>query len=53
MYKGTVIRDLMAMVQRAEMRAEQQRVADEEELRGIFSMRIPVPESDRVFMGAA
>jgi hypothetical protein len=53
MYKGTLIRDLMALVERAELRAEQRRIADEQELRAIFSMQIPVAESDRAFLGAA
>jgi hypothetical protein len=53
MYTGTLIEDLMAVVERAERRAEQQRVADEVELRAIFAMQIPVTENEPVFMGAA
>ena len=57
MYTGTLIRDLVAMVERAklraELRAEQQRVADEQELHAIFTMQIPITDSDKVFMGAA
>jgi hypothetical protein len=53
MYTGTLIRDLTAMVERAEMRAEQQRLADERELHAIFAMRIPRVQGDQVFMGAA
>lgn len=53
MYTGTLIKDLMATVERVEQRAEQQRIADEQELRTIFAMQIPLTDSDRVFMGAA
>ena len=50
MYTGTVISDLMAMVDRVEKKAEEQRVADE--LHEIFTMQIPV-EGDQAYMGAA
>jgi len=53
MYTGTMIEDLMATVERAEKRAEQQRIAEEKELQAIFAMRIPLTEGDQVFMGAA
>jgi hypothetical protein len=49
MYTGTLINDLMATVERAGQRAEQQRM--EEELHEIFTMQIP--ERDRAYMGAA
>lgn len=52
MYTGTLIRDLMAAVERAELRAEQGRMADEQELRAIFAMEIPITE-DKLLMGAA
>jgi hypothetical protein len=55
MYTGTLISDLMATVERVELRAErsveQQRIA--EELHAIFTMQIPVGEGDQVFTGAA
>jgi hypothetical protein len=51
MYTGTLISDLMTAVERAEQRAEQQKVA--EELHAIFAMQILVAESDQIFMGAA
>jgi hypothetical protein len=60
MYAGTVISDLMAVVERAErraeQRAEQQRIT--EELQAIFSlesfsMQIPVEEHDPILIGAA
>ena len=53
MYKGTLIQDLMAMVDRAEQRAEHQRIAEQQELHEIFAMQIPMTEDNRVLMGAA
>lgn len=53
MYTGTVIGDLMAAVERAEQKAEQQRIAEEQELHGIFTMQISLNQDNRVFMGAA
>jgi len=53
MYTGTVIRDLMAAVERAEKRAEQRRIAEEQELQAIFAMQIPVTEGDQILVGAA
>jgi hypothetical protein len=51
MYTGTLISDLMAMVDRAEQKAEQQQMA--EELHAIFTMQIPVADGEQAFMGAA
>jgi hypothetical protein len=51
MYTGTLISELMAMVDRVERRAEQQRLT--EELHEIFTMQIPVAEGEQAFMGAA
>ena len=53
MYTGRLIQDLMSMVDRAEQRTEQQRIADEQDLHEIFSMQIPITEGNRVLMGAA
>lgn len=61
MYTGTLIRDLTTLVDRAkfrtalraELRAEMQRNAEEQELHEIFTMQIPVMDGDRVYMGAA
>ena len=57
MYTGTLIRDLMATVELAVFRAEQQRLSEEQELRAIFAMQIPV-EGDhsvrvQLYQGAA
>jgi hypothetical protein len=51
MYTGTLIGDLMTAVERAELRAAQQRIS--EELHEIFSMQIAVPAADQVYEGAA
>jgi len=53
MYTGTLIRDLMATVERAEQRAGQRRLSEEQELRAIFAMQIPVAQVDQILMGAA
>ncbi|HLV87581.1 MAG TPA: hypothetical protein VKV39_11425 [Candidatus Sulfotelmatobacter sp.] len=53
MYTGTVIQDLMAMVDRVAQKADQRRIAEEQELHEIFSMQIPINEGTRVLMGAA
>jgi hypothetical protein len=57
MYTGTVIQDLTTLVERArlraELRAEQQRIAEQQELHEIFTMQIPIVNSDKVYMGAA
>jgi hypothetical protein len=57
MYTGTLIRDLTKLVDRAkfraELRAEMQRNAEEQELHEIFTMQIPMMDGDRVYMGAA
>jgi hypothetical protein len=57
MYTGTVIGDLMLLVDRVQRRVEQkielQRVVEEQELHAIFSMQIPITDSDRAYMGAA
>lgn len=51
MYTGTLINDLMTVVERAGERAEQQRM--QQELHEIFTMQIPIVEGDRAYMGAA
>ena len=39
--------------ERAEQKAEQHCIADDQELRAIFAMQIPVTQGDQIFMGAA
>ncbi|MGA2856387.1 MAG: hypothetical protein ABSE40_05930 [Candidatus Sulfotelmatobacter sp.] len=49
MYTGTLIRDLMAAVERA----EQRQIEEERELQAIFDLQIRLAESNHVFIGAA
>jgi len=53
MYTGTLIRDLMAVVERAELRAGQKQVKDEQELERLYQLQGPAPESEQVLAGAA
>jgi len=53
MYTGTMISDLMTAVERAEKRAEQKRIADEEELERMFCLEGPAPQDEQVLAGAA
>jgi hypothetical protein len=53
MYKGTLIKDLMATVERAERGAQQKRIADEMELRRLFELQVPQMQSEQVLVGAA
>ena len=53
MYNGTLIKDLMAAVARAEQKAQQQQRELQKELHEIFAMQIPITNSDRTYMGAA
>lgn len=51
MYTGQLISDLMATVDRVELRAEQQHI--DHELHEIFTMQFPLTEGEPTFMGAA
>jgi hypothetical protein len=55
MYTGTLIKDLMAAVERAEQSARQNRLGEEMELRRMFDLQIPRTQAERqpVFAGAA
>jgi hypothetical protein len=54
MYTGTLIKDLMATVERAERRgAQQKRIVDEMELRRLFELQVPQMRSEPVLAGAA
>jgi hypothetical protein len=53
MYTGTLIKDLMATVERAELGLLSKRVADEMELRRMFELQIPQMHSETVYAGAA
>ncbi|HZQ96740.1 MAG TPA: hypothetical protein VFA67_17140 [Candidatus Sulfotelmatobacter sp.] len=51
MYTGTMISDLLMAAQRAAEQLQQQRM--NEELHEIFTMQIPVVDSETAYMGAA
>jgi hypothetical protein len=55
MYTGTLIKDLMATVERAEQSAQRKRRGEEMELRRMFELQIPRMQTERepVFAGAA
>ena len=58
MYTGTLIKDLMATVERVERGAQQKRIVDERivdemELRRMFELQVPLMHSERVYAGAA
>jgi hypothetical protein len=53
MYTGTLIKDLMATVERAERGALQKQIVDELELRRLFELQIPQMQSEPVLVGAA
>jgi hypothetical protein len=53
MYTGTLIKDLMTTVERAERGAQQRRIAEEMELRRIFDLQYPQIHSEPVYAGAA
>jgi hypothetical protein len=63
MYTGTLIKDLMATVERVERRAQQKRIVDEwianewivdeTELRLMIGLQLPQIHSERVYAGAA
>ena len=53
MYTGTLIKDLMATVERAERGAQQKRLADEMELRRMFDLQVPQMQSETLYAGAA
>jgi hypothetical protein len=53
MYTGTLIKDLMATVERAERSAQQKKIVDEMELRRMFELQLPQMDSEPVFAGAA
>ena len=58
MYTGTLIKDLMATVERVERRAQQKRIVDEwivdeMELWRMIGLQLPRTHSERVYAGAA
>ena len=53
MYTGTLIKDLMATVERAERAAQRRDIVDELELQRLFELQIPQLQSEQVLVGAA
>jgi hypothetical protein len=53
MYTGTLIKDLMATVERAERGEFQKRILDEMELRRMFELQVPQMQNEPVYAGAA
>jgi hypothetical protein len=53
MYTGTLIRDLMITVERAEQSVQHRRMFDEQELERIFDLQISSTPGERLFVGAA
>jgi hypothetical protein len=52
MYTGTLIKDLMAAVERAELRAQRKSISEEMELQRLFEMRTS-QQTEASFAGAA
>ncbi len=52
MYSGTLIEDLMAVVERAEQSVQQKRMAEEMELQQLFGAG-SMQETEQIFAGAA
>jgi hypothetical protein len=53
MYTGTLIRDLLATVERAEQGVRRKQLADERELQIIFGSQNPLLRDEPDFVGAA
>ena len=53
MHTGTLIRDLMATVERAELTVEQKRVSDAQELYRMYALQVPITQADQILLGAA
>jgi hypothetical protein len=53
MYTGTLIADLIAVVERAEQMGRQRIIAEEMELERMFGLQVPAAQSEQIFAGAA
>jgi hypothetical protein len=53
MYTGTLISDLLAVVERAEQLGRQRIMAEEMELERIFELLGPAVQGEQIFAGAA
>jgi hypothetical protein len=53
MYTGTLIKDLMATVERAERSVLRKRLADEMELLRMYGLQVPQMQHEPAYAGAA
>jgi hypothetical protein len=53
MYTGTLIKDLMAAVERVEQGVQQKRLYEDPKLECLFGLQSPETHRERVFAGAA
>jgi hypothetical protein len=53
MYTGTLIADLMAVVERVEQMGRQRIIAEEMELERMFELQVPAAQIEQIFAGAA
>jgi len=53
MYTGTLIRDLMAVVERVEQMGHQRIIVEEMELERMFELQVPAAQSEQILAGAA
>ena len=53
MYTGTLIRDLLATVERAERSARRKQLTDQRELQRLFELQNPLMQDEPVYVGAA
>ena len=53
MYTGTLIKDLVATVERAERSALQKRLIDEMELLRMYELHVPEMQNEPAYAGAA
>jgi hypothetical protein len=53
MYTGTLIKDLMATVERVERGAFQKRLIDEMELLRMYELQVPQAQHEPAYAGAA
>jgi hypothetical protein len=53
MYTGTLIKDLMMTVERAERLIRLRQITEERELQRLFELQVPAIQGGRVLVGAA
>jgi hypothetical protein len=53
MYTGTLIQELMTMVERAERLVRQRQITEEQELQRLFELQVPATQGERILVGAA